>query len=234
MSEFDTNPYYTENPQIAWRDVTIAVDTARVFTMPVRVNEAGTSIQGQIFQKFDQWSTRVNNLETTVYHPVLYIPELIDGNVIARMDDTVYTKDRDAFYNILLYGRSQVNKLPIDHEDVLQGAYDDFMYIDALASCALSYGADGVIYQMRFFEAIRSDGSRSDAGMPAILWYGSMGIEQYVRTMLADPEPSEVNLASIGLTKNIYEGLKNIGADVVDYVLQPWIQGNVLRKAYVD
>lgn len=233
MSEHQTLPYYVEDSQKAWRNITLAVDGARAWSMPIRLNDSQTSMQSLLWAKEDLWHQRVAALETFVQHPKLHITEFSQGKVIAQIEDTVFSTDRDAFYNVLIYGRSQVSKLPIDHDDVLQGAYEDFMYVDALASHAHSYGADGVIYQMRFFDAVRADGSRSDASMPAVYWYGSMGIEQYVRTMLTDPDPSDVDLASIGLTKNMYSNLVRSGVDVVEYVLQPWIQRNVLRKAYV-
>lgn len=218
----------------SWEDVTFAVDTARVFAEPIRVNGAGFSIQDQLLQKLNQWNSRVLELQTIVSHPEPDFSQSLDRSVIKVGGDTVYTKDRDAYYNILLYGRSRVNKLPIDHPDVLQGAYEDLSYVDALASRALSYGADGVIYQMRFFEAVRADDTRSDASIPGMYWYGSMGIEQYVKTMLADPNPSDIDLASIGLTKEMYAHLIWSDFDVVYFVLQPWVQGNVLCKSYVE
>ncbi len=182
--------------------------------------------QEPINSGFDRWNHISSNLEPSVFVGNLFLPEIPQEEEYLVNNNHVFSRTPEGFY-LLVYHTYYHSSFHTsgDPAQVVQDATDhELIHHDTYAR----NGINGLFFMSYYRIAHSPDTFGTQANFSP--YSGFLPIEEYVYNLLAPRDPSDGDLAGVGLTPQMYTELLRRGIDPIAHILTPWFEAGIIQR----
>jgi hypothetical protein len=219
------NTWFEHTGRRLWNEVLPEIVDEAIFFAPTIDFKEHLNDPTNILKATQKWQRIAHKLPVT-FIGIDTLQEIPAGQSYMVNENTVYSDSLQSFWLLLWHTmhytsfyrtteKIALNQIDYDmnHEGDHARAYGKY---DIGGRFALSFA-----YVLHNHDAALLPGFRP--------YTHSIPIYGYVETALAPTNPSELDLAQVGLTPEVYKQLIADGVDPVMHVLQPWFDAGVLQ-----